>query len=121
MAWYEVMGYLLGGSGIVGGIYSIFTMRVKKEGMVIENLKQVIDEVKEHHIEYKKETDEKFDKIEKKVAKMELKDELQTAAINKGYRCPFPPRDKNCPVTEIIDRSCKILTDQMNKFNQNKE
>lgn len=109
MVWYETIGYLLGGSGIIGGVYSLFTMRVKKEGIVIENLKQVIDEVKEHHNEYKKETDEKFEKLDKKIYKMELKDHVQTIAINKGYRCPFPPIDKTCPVTDVIDNGCTLL------------
>lgn len=117
MAWYEIITYILGGSGVVGGIYSIVTMRVKKEGIVIENLKQVIDEVKEHHAEYKKETDEKFDKLEKKIIKMEAKDELQIKAINKGYRCPFPPKEKTCPVTDAIDLGCKILTERLNSKN----
>ena len=40
---------------------------------------------------------------------MELKDHVQTIAINKGYRCPFPPIDKTCPVTDVIDNGCTLL------------
>ena len=115
MNWYEIIGYLLGGSGIVGGVYSVFTMRVKKEGIVIDNLKQVIDEIKEHHKEYKQETDDKFDKLEKKILVVEAKNEFQATAINKGYRCPFPPKEKSCPVIDTMDLECKLLNKKIHK------
>lgn len=115
MEWYEIVGYILGGSGIIGGVYSIFTMRVKKEGIVIENLKQVIDEIKENHAEYKKENDEKFQVLDKKITKMEIKEKIFTMATNKGYRCPFVPKESNCPVTEILDKSYDILVKELEK------
>ena len=115
MVWYELVLSILGGSGIVGAIYKLFTMRVNKESLVIDNLKQIINEVKENHKEYKQETDEKFDKLEKKIATMEMKDQLQQRAISKGYRCPFPPDGKECPVTCVVDSVCKILEENKNK------
>lgn len=110
MVWYEIIGCVLGGSGIVGGIYSIFTMRVKKEGLVIDNLKQVINEIKEHHKEYKKETDEKFDKLEKEIAVVKAQNDFRGLAISKGYRCPFPPKEGTCPVIGTIESGCDLLT-----------
>jgi len=109
MAWYQIVVLFLGGGGIVSGVYTMFTAKVKKEGIIIENLKQIIDEVKKNHKEYKTETDEKFTNLELKISKMEIKDEIQQRAINKGYRCQFTPTNKICPVTEIMDKEVAAL------------
>lgn len=114
---YEVIIGVAGTGGIIGGVYSLFTMRVKKESIIIENLKNVINEIRENHKDYKQETDEKFKTLERKVEEMQLKDEIKTRAINQGYRCKFIPKDSQCPVTKLIDSTFKII----DKCTNNKE
>lgn len=118
MAWYEIVGYLLGGSGVVGGVYTIFTAKVKKESIIIENFKQVIDEIKEHHKDYKEEMDKRIEKLEYKVSSIELKDKLKQEAINKAYRCPYIPKDGDCPVIVESDRYCNLIKEEFKKKQQ---
>lgn len=120
MMWYEIMGCVMGSGGLMGGAYSLFTMRTKKEGLVIDNLRQVIEEIKENHKEYKVEVDKKFSDLERKVSAMELKDRIQQNAINKGYKCSFLPKEQECPVTKLAESAYNMLEKRKHDFEQNR-
>ena len=109
MEWYQVIISIAGGIGGVGGIYTLFTMKLNKEGLAIKNLKEVIEEMKNNHSEYKTNTDNEIADIKLELSIMKKDNELKTMAINKGYRCPFPPRETECPVTKTMDASIKSL------------
>lgn len=109
MEWYQVAVLLLGSGGVVTGIYKLLTMKQDKESLIIQNLSKIIDEVRENHEQYKKETDEKIDKLNMKIERMEIKDAFQMRAINKAYRCKLSKCDADCPVLiemeEIKDKA----------------
>lgn len=105
MEWYNVVVALLGGSGVVGGVIALFTMKQKKEGLVIDNLSRVIDELRNTHEQFKKETDEKFIKMECKIEKMEQKDRFQLFCINKAFRCKLPKDNEACPVVKEFEKA----------------
>ena len=56
---------------------------------------------------------DKINSIEK--PNMEIKEKIFTMATNKGYRCPFVPKESNCPVTETLDKSYDILVKELDE------
>lgn len=107
MAWYEIIGIIVGGGGVITAMITLYNARPQKDALVIENMKQVIKELREQYDEYKRDNEERFDKLEAKVLKMEERNNIKQNAINKGYRCSYVPQDKKCPVTESFEHVCQ--------------
>lgn len=103
----SILGFVFGGGGAVTALVVLYKAGVEKESLAIKNLREVIEEIKSNSLEYKKETDEKIDKLEKKLVDMEAKNDIKDKAIAKGIRCDYPPNDKSCPVLMFMDEAEK--------------
>lgn len=110
----SILGFVFGGGGAVTALVVLYKAGVEKESLAIKNLREVIEEIKSNSLEYKKETDEKIDKLEKKndnlekkLVDMEAKNDIKDKAIAKGIRCDYPPNDKACPVLMFMDEAEK--------------
>ena len=98
----QIILAIVGTGGFVGGIYTLYTMRPKKESEIINNLKSVIDEIRNNHDQYREENNKKMQKLEERVGRMEKRDMLQKRAINLAYRCRHPQQLEECPVIASI-------------------
>lgn len=106
MHWYEIVVML---AGVAGGIFTLLTMRQRKEGLVIDNLKRIIDEIRTTHEQYKTDTNEKINQLERKMDLYEQKDRIQMLCINKAFRCQLPKDNSVCPVVqEFENRSLEL-------------
>lgn len=112
MAWYEIIAVL---AGAAGGIYTLLTIRQKKEGMVIDNLKRIIDEIRLTHEQYKAETNEKLKDLATKMDRYERKDQLQMLCINKAYRCKLAKDENVCPVVKEMENRTLDLNEINNE------
>lgn len=96
-----VISMLGGGTGLLSFYYA----RMKRESMAIENLKQVISEIKDVHSTYKAETDAKIERLNQQVIRMHERSAKQNVAISQSYRCTYPPTGSICPVVELIQKA----------------
>lgn len=108
------MAFLSGGA--IAGITSLAMLKPKKEAAVIENLKAVIDEIKEHYNEYKTETELRFARLEKDISKLQLKNSMMQRAINLSYRCSYIPNGGKCPVADMSDKICEAIIEAKEEF-----
>lgn len=107
----SILGIIFGGGGAITVGVAVYKASTEKESLAIKNLREVIEEIKSNSSEYKKETDEKIEKLEKKVTEMEMKNEIKDKAIAKGIRCNYPPNEKSCPVLLFMDDTEKRKAD----------
>lgn len=94
--------------GGASGIVSLFTIRQKKDSFTIQNMTSVLNEIKKQHNDFKLEANNKIEELEKRLNTLDLKDQMQTRAINKGYRCKYLLTCGNinatCPITEEFEK-----------------
>lgn len=102
MNWVEMIGIVFGTGGVIAGIVQLFRARAEKDSIVISNLSSVIEEIRKTHLEFKKETDERFRDLNSKVARMERRDVIHVRTINTAYRCQLPKEPEGCPVIACI-------------------
>lgn len=125
MEWYNLLSIILGGSGLIGGGISIYTARVKKDSMEIDNFKKLFDEAQEErenirkqHIDYMAQTDAKIDRLEKKIDFSDKRNAIKMRAINSAYRCKLPEKTEDCPVLKTLNKECDSDTcDSVNNNN----
>lgn len=113
MEWVNIISILLGG-GVVGSIISLYTAKAKKSTIEIENFKKLFDEAQEErenirkqHIDYMTQTDNKIDRLEKKIEYMDKKNSIKLRAINSAYRCTLPENTEDCPVLKTLNKECE--------------
>jgi len=82
-----IIATIVGSVGGASGLLTLYTLRQKRDSFSIENMTRVVTEIKSQHASFKEEANEKIDKLENRLNKLDLKDQMQTRAINKGYRC----------------------------------
>ena len=109
MHWYEIVVLL---AGAAGGIFTLLTIRQKKEGLVIDNLKRIIDEIRTTHEQYKVDTNEKLSKLERKMELYEQRDRLQMLCINRAFRCSLPKDSAVCPVVKEFEERTQVQDDK---------
>lgn len=102
----------LGGSG---GLLSWYNAKTNRDSIAIKNVREVIDEMKEHHCEYRAFTESKFEKLEKKISALELKNDMNKNIIHQSYACRLPPAGGKCPVVEANDKLCSLLKEELDK------
>lgn len=109
---------IVGSVGGASGILTLFTLRQKRESIAIESLTKVINEVRENHDLFKKESHTKIAYLEKRLNALDLKDKLQTQSISKGYNCEHlrhsTCKNTTCPIIADFTSSLKAI-EEINK------
>ena len=113
MAWYEIAIALVAGFGGISGFISLYTAKVKRDGLMTDNMKKIVDEAQEErdslrkmHNEYVADSDKRIKELEVKVNKLEQRDAIKLRAINSAYRCKLPTAIKDCPVLKTLNEEC---------------
>lgn len=120
MEWYSILSLVFGFLGGSGGVVSLFTAKAKREGMVTNNMKQIIDEAQEERASLredkkelareKKELEDRYEKrikdLELKTEKLEKRDAIKMRAISSAYRCKLPAEIDDCPVLKTLSEEC---------------
>lgn len=132
MEWYNILTLVLGGIGGTAGLVGLYKAKSEKTGIDIDNMQQMLNEahkmyddaraetkeLRDEFSAYKKETmdyigefKERFNSVEERLEQTEL-------AVFQGYRCPFPPKQEDCPVLQEFHKSKK--NGKCNKCSENK-
>lgn len=114
MEWYNIIALVLGCIGGSGGIVSLFTAKAKRDGMMTDSLKKIVDEVQDERDSLrkeKKENEERYEKrilaLEQKTDKLERRDAIKVRAIGAAYRCRLPEEISDCPVLQTLSEECE--------------
>lgn len=118
MEWYNIVIGIVAAIGGVGGIIAIYKARPEKEGIIVKNMREMLDEahklyeemksernaVRKEFDEYKVETDKRFEKVEDKLDRTEDTVTKLEGVINRGYGCRYPDDPNDCPVIREYER-----------------
>lgn len=118
MEWYNIVIGIVAAIGGVGGIIAIYKARPEKEGIIVKNMREMLDEahklyeemksernaVRKEFDEYKVETDKRFEKVEDKLDRTEDTVTKLEGVINRGYGCRYPDNPSDCPVIREYER-----------------
>ena len=122
MEWYNVLAIVLGALGGTAGLVGLYKAKSEKTGIDIENMNQMLGEAHKMYDDARAETKELRDEFKAYKAEMmeyvgefkqrfryvEERLEKTEIAVYQGYRCPFPPKQDDCPVLQEFNKSrCK--------------
>lgn len=117
MAWYEIVGLLLGAvggvSGIVGGFITMYNAKSNKDTIDISNFHSLLEEERterknlsqEYH-EYKEIVENKVANVKKEFEKLRQENQKMLRSIYQAYRCKLPERMHDCPVIKSFNNDC---------------
>lgn len=122
MEWLEIIktiATVVATIGGVGGFIAIYKAKAEKTGIDVNNMQSMLDEAHKMYddaraetkelreefkayklemMEYVGEFKQRFNYVENRLEKTEI-------AVYQGYRCPFPPRQDDCPVLQEFNKS----------------
>jgi hypothetical protein len=119
MEWYSILSLVLGALGGTAGLIGLYKAKAEKTGIDIGNMQGMLDESHKMYDDARAETKElreefkayklemmayvgefkqRFNYVENRLEKTEL-------AVFQGYRCPFPPRQDDCPVLQEYNKT----------------
>lgn len=119
MEWYSILSLVLGALGGTAGIVGLYKAKSEKTGIDVSNMQGMLDEAhkmyddaraetkelreefkayKMEMMEYVGEFKQRFSYVENRLEKTEL-------AVYQGYRCPFPPKQDDCPVLQEFNKT----------------
>lgn len=116
MAWYEIVGLLLGGvggvTGIVSGFITMYNAKSNKDTIDISNFHSLIEEerterkelTREYH-EYKAIVEKKVNEVKKEFELLREENQRMLKSIYQGYRCKLPEKLSDCPVIKMFTES----------------
>ena len=118
MEWYNILTLVIGGLGGAAGLVGLYKAKSEKTGIDIENMQQMLNEahkmyddaraetkeLREEFSDYKKENMAYIAEFKERFAKVEDRLEKTELAVYQGYRCPFPPKQDDCPVLQEFNR-----------------
>lgn len=121
MEWYEIVISAVATLGGVGGFISIYKAKPEKTSIEVKNMQEMLDEahnmyndaraetkeLREEFSKYKEENMEYVAEFKKRFAKIEGRLEKTERAVYQGYRCPYPPKLKDCPVIKEFEKECE--------------
>lgn len=124
MEWYNILAIVAGAFGGTAGIISIYKAKPERTSIEVQNMKEMLDEAhkmfntmkeekdteheafeeyKETNMKYVSEFKARFTKLEERLDRAESIVFRLKSAIFQGYRCPFPPKVKDCPVLQAFE------------------
>lgn len=119
MEWYSILSLVLGALGGTAGVVGLYKAKSEKTGIDVSNMQNMLDEAhkmyddaraetkelreefkayKMEMMEYVGEFKQRFNYVENRLEKTEL-------AVYQGYRCPFPPKQDDCPVLQEFNKT----------------
>lgn len=122
MEWLEIIktiATVVATIGGVGGFIALYKAKAEKTGIDVNNMQSMLDEAHKMYddaraetkelreefkayklemMEYVGEFKQRFNYVENRLEKTEI-------AVYQGYRCPFPPRQDDCPVLQEFNKS----------------
>ena len=121
MEWYNILTLVLGGIGGTAGLVGLYKAKSEKTGIDIDNMQQMLNEahkmyddaraetkeLRDEFSEYKKENMEYIKEFKERFASVEDRLEQTELAVFQGYRCPFPPKQEDCPVLQEFNKNKK--------------
>lgn len=136
MEWYEIAISAVATLGGVGGLISLYKAKPEKTSIEVQNMKEMLGEAhkmfdkmkeekeSEHEAfeEYKKtnmayvsEFKERFKQVEDRLDKAEQFVFVLKSVIYRGYRCPYPPSIKDCPIIKAYEgEGCEECMEEHN-------
>jgi esterase/lipase len=134
--WYEIVISAVATLGGVGGLISLYKAKPEKTSIEVQNMKEMLGEAhkmfdkmkeekeSEHEAfeEYKKtnmayvsEFKERFKQVEDRLDKAEQFVFVLKSVIYRGYRCPYPPSIKDCPIIKAYEgEGCEECMEEHN-------
>lgn len=110
MEWYEILVTVLGACGGISGFIAIYNAKPKKQSLVIDNFKKMLDEAQDERnqlrAQYNADNEKnnlKIEKLEKQMHELDVSINEKMKAINSAYRCKFPQTIDDCPVIQTIN------------------
>ena len=119
MEWYNILSIIVGALGGTAGIVGLYKAKSEKTGVDVNNMQNMLDEAHKMYDDARAETKElreefkaykmemmgyvgefkqRFNYVENRLEKTEL-------AVYQGYRCPFPPKQDDCPVLQEFNKT----------------
>lgn len=119
MEWYSILSLVLGALGGTAGVVGLYKAKSEKTGIDVNNMQGMLDEAhkmyddartetkelreefkayKMEMMEYVGEFKQRFNYVENRLEKTEL-------AVYQGYRCPFPPKQDDCPILQEFNKT----------------
>ena len=124
MEWYEIVISAVATLGGVGGFISIYKAKPEKTSIEVQNMKEMLgeahkmfdkmkeekeaehkefEEYKKTNMTYVSEFKDRFKKVEDRLDKAEQFVFVLKSVIYRGYRCPYPPSIKDCPIIKAYE------------------
>lgn len=112
-------------AGVTAFIKAFFFVRQDGEAKTIDNLKSIIEEVREQNAiikedfrQYRKDIDERVAFFKQKFAKLEEERNHLYNATSEASRCTYPPTIEDCPVIKHLRNAelcetCKKTRDSL--------
>lgn len=121
MEWYNILSIVVGALGGTAGFVGLYKAKSEKTGIDIDNMQQMLNEahkmyddaraetkeLRDEFSEYKKENMEYIREFKERFASVEDRLEQTELAVFQGYRCPFPPKQADCPVLQEFNKNKK--------------
>lgn len=114
MAWYEILGIVLGALGGTTGLVTIYKAKSQKDTLDISNFHSLIEEerverelIRKEFREYKEEVEHKVTEVKKAFHKLEQDNIKLTTAIFRAYACKYPEKTEDCPVIKAYQKENK--------------
>jgi TPP-dependent trihydroxycyclohexane-1,2-dione (THcHDO) dehydratase len=119
MEWYNILSIIVGALGGTAGIVGIYKAKSEKTGVDVNNMQNMLEEahkmyddaraetkeLREEFKAYKLEMMEYVGEFKQRFSSVENRLEKTEIAVYQGYRCPFPPRQDDCPVLQEFNKS----------------
>lgn len=122
MEWYNILSIVIGALGGTAGFVGLYKAKAEKTGIDIDNMQQMLaeshkmyddaraetKELRNEFSEYKKENMMYIGEFKQRFSSLEDRLEKTELAVYQGYRCPFPPKQDDCPVLQEFNKGkCK--------------
>lgn len=122
MEWLETVktiATIVATIGGVGGFIALYKAKAEKTGIDVNNMQHMLDEAHKMYDDARAETKDLRDEF--KAYKLEMMEyvgefkqrfkyveerlEKTEVAVYQGYRCPFPPKQDDCPVLQEYNKT----------------
>lgn len=121
MEWYGILATVLGavgGIGGIGGLISIYNAKSNKDKIDIGNMQEMLNEAHEMYnavkadkdayrqelADYKEDTAKYISEFKERFFHIEERLKKTEHIVSLAYRCPFPPKLKECPVIKDYEK-----------------
>lgn len=99
---------LIGG----GWLFNLYSARPRKTSLEIDNMKEVLETMKESNRTYREDTDRTIRGLNKEIEDLKKNQKIKDDAIYSAYDCPFPAKPSDCIVLKVFKncQNCNVET-----------